>query len=264
MRWFPILLLLPVLVGGCADSSVNRWPAVKPAANTLGVVYAPVAVGSLTAVYPDAAVAFANHLAWRVDFFDGRHGYDGVAAADLGSDTAAALAQLGDRDLLVIATLTDQQRIRIPGGHHRIATAELVALDRAGVRRGAARGRGEVEDVSDPKMMSPALRSESLAAKAALEDASDHLLPQLMVAQVPAAAPAPVAPAATILVTIDSKPDHADVLIDGRFVGTTPLGITLPAVEQTFRIERQGHQPWERKLTPAAEMQLSPALEPLH
>ena len=68
-------------------------------------------------------------------------------------------------------------------------------------------------------------------------------------------------PVVTVQMIIASIPDHADVLVDGKFRGTTPLALNLPSVPVEIRIERQGRIPWTRTLTPEVGMQLAPALE---
>ena len=64
-------------------------------------------------------------------------------------------------------------------------------------------------------------------------------------------------------VMVDSIPPNADILIDGTFLGNTPVTVPLPVREITVRVERQGFQPWERTLTPSSDMRIQPALEPL-
>ena len=61
-------------------------------------------------------------------------------------------------------------------------------------------------------------------------------------------------------VAFDSDPSKADILIDGAFRGTTPQVLPLPGKEVTVSIERQGYQPWTRKLMPATGMKIQPAL----
>lgn len=264
---FLFSFVLTLLVSGCAEREGNRYPTAHPTAGSLGVIYPPVAVGSLTTTWPSASLDLAHHLAWRVDAFDGRRGYDGLAC-----ETPMAVSQfnqLGAKDVVVQAELTEQVATRSAAGPRRRATALLRAYDRSGRLRAEVQGTGESEDLEQPKLLSPATQPPSLAAISALNDANDRLLPLLLI-PVAAVAPPPAAVGAppetpmpaTVAVTIDSSPSHADVLIDGRFRGTTPLAITLPTTKPcTIRIERQGFRPWSRELTPEPEMQLQPALE---
>ena len=55
---------------------------------------------------------------------------------------------------------------------------------------------------------------------------------------------APASGASTI--TIKSSADHAEVEIDGKFLGTTPLEITLPAGSHKALVRKAGFQPWSR------------------
>jgi PEGA domain len=47
---------------------------------------------------------------------------------------------------------------------------------------------------------------------------------------------------------ISSKPDKADVEIDGRFVGQTPATLPLDGGEHEIKVTRGGYKPWTRTL----------------
>ena len=55
-------------------------------------------------------------------------------------------------------------------------------------------------------------------------------------------------------VTIDSRPDHAEVEIDGKFVGTTPLPYRLTPGEHKITLSRMHYSNWSRELTVTPEI----------
>ena len=66
-------------------------------------------------------------------------------------------------------------------------------------------------------------------------------------------APAPAAqtPPAAIgnsSLQVTSDPDEADVALDGKFVGQTPLLIPLPAGDHTVSLSKSGYATWEQKV----------------
>jgi len=50
-------------------------------------------------------------------------------------------------------------------------------------------------------------------------------------------------------VVIDSRPDYAEIQIDGKFVGTTPLSYRLTPGVHRVSLTRQRYSPWVRDLT---------------
>lgn len=62
---------------------------------------------------------------------------------------------------------------------------------------------------------------------------------------------------------IASRPDKADVEIDGRFVGQTPATLPLSAGEHEIKVTRSGYRSWTRTLEvlPGSETSLEAALE---
>ena len=63
--------------------------------------------------------------------------------------------------------------------------------------------------------------------------------------------PAAQTPPATIgnsSLQVTSDPDEADVALDGKFVGQTPLLIPLPAGDHTVRLSKSGYATWEQKV----------------
>jgi len=51
------------------------------------------------------------------------------------------------------------------------------------------------------------------------------------------------------VVEVDSRPSNADIFLDGKFVGNTPMTLRLKEGEYTIRIEKGAHTPWEKTLT---------------
>lgn len=49
-------------------------------------------------------------------------------------------------------------------------------------------------------------------------------------------------------VTVNSKPESADIEVDGAFVGNTPSTIHLVSGDHIVRVMKEGYQPYERKL----------------
>jgi hypothetical protein len=74
----------------------------------------------------------------------------------------------------------------------------------------------------------------------------------------------PLQPAvAEATVTINSTPAGADVTIDNKFVGNTPLTLRLGAGDHTIKMEKNGFTTWQRSVfvTGGSNLNLSPALE---
>ena len=76
----------------------------------------------------------------------------------------------------------------------------------------------------------------------------------------PAAAPAPaqpvaVAPAPALVpeelstVVLKSTPDGADVIVDGKFMGSTPSTVRLAPGDHTIAIEKADYKAWQRTMT---------------
>jgi hypothetical protein len=54
-------------------------------------------------------------------------------------------------------------------------------------------------------------------------------------------------------VQIDSRPDLAEVWVDGKFVGSTPLNYRLTAGDHKIELVRPRYATWTRTLTVAPE-----------
>jgi hypothetical protein len=69
--------------------------------------------------------------------------------------------------------------------------------------------------------------------------------------------------AAQATVSFDSDPRGADVYVDGRYQGTTPLRAGVQPGNRTIRIERDGYRTWERsyRLSPRETLRVDAQLE---
>ena len=74
------------------------------------------------------------------------------------------------------------------------------------------------------------------------------LLSILSVACTSTTAPAPQSED-RVAVVIESRPDWAEVHVDGKFVGTTPMSAQLNPGVHSIEVRRQRHVSWKRDLT---------------
>jgi hypothetical protein len=286
MAHHPTLLiaLLSLSFTGCMRES-NRWQeadaaAAKPEAVTVEqaggdvrvVLFAPIALGKLADIYPDGRIELPHKMANYIDLLaknaDGRVG---ESLPDSGSsewDNGRVAATRGAH-LVVVTKVVDLRRE--PGDpdvhgatERQIAIVELRMVDIDGRIVLSRQIRGESPVQKRAKFTGQPNEPESLATWQALSTASglvrDYLADHPELRNVPKQA----VPNAINLVevSIDSEPSKADILIDGAFRGTTPQVIPLPpGKEVTVSIERQGFQPWSRKLVPVSGMKIQPALE---
>lgn len=49
-------------------------------------------------------------------------------------------------------------------------------------------------------------------------------------------------------VQFNSKPEHAELYVDGKFVGTTDVPLRLTAGEHVIEMKRDNYQTWRREL----------------
>jgi len=72
------------------------------------------------------------------------------------------------------------------------------------------------------------------------------------------------AQASTAQIEIASTPSGSDIELDGKFIGSTPSSVKLPAGEHTIKLSKSGYAPWERKITTiSGSVRISPDLEPV-
>ncbi|MBA3698023.1 MAG: PEGA domain-containing protein [Planctomycetes bacterium] len=280
-----LIVLLSLSFTGCMRET-NRWQetdaaAAKPEAVTVEqaggdqriVLFAPAALGKLADIYPDGRLELPHKMANYIDLLaknaDGRVG---ESLPDSGSsewDSGRVAATRGAH-LVVVTRVVDLRREAgdpdVHGATERqIAIVELRVVDIDGRIVLSRQIRGESPVQKRAKFTGQSNEPESLATWQALSTASglvrDYLADHPELRNVPKQ----VVPNAINLVevAIDSEPSKADILIDGAFRGTTPQVIPLPpGKEVTISIERQGFQPWSRKLVPVSGMKIQPALEP--
>lgn len=53
-------------------------------------------------------------------------------------------------------------------------------------------------------------------------------------------------------ITVKSTPPGADIVVDGKFVGSTPSTIQLPVGDHLFSVEKEGLTPWQRTMNVTA------------
>lgn len=280
------MALSVLLVSGCTRDA-NRWqetPATptpeaqavtvaQPGGDQRIVLFAPLALGPLRDVYPEGRIELPHKMANYIDLLakdaDGRVGESlpesGASEWDAGRVSAARGAHL-----VVLTRVIDLRReageTDVHGPTQRqIAVVDLRMVDVDGRIVLSKQIKGESPVQKRGKFSGPSNEPESLATWQALSTGSglvrDFLASHQDLRSVPKQE---VANAINqIDVMIDSEPAKADILVDGVFRGTTPQTIPLPAKEITLSIERQGYQPWSRKLTPQVGMKVQPALVPL-
>jgi hypothetical protein len=273
------LIAVVALLAACSRES-NRWQpapegaAPAPAAGDQRIVlFAPVAVGPLAAVHPDARIDFAYDMAQRMDLLLRDH--DGRVGENLPDSDHPAwrtrVAATAGAHLVVLTEISEVERIAgSPGATGRPGTVRAVvrmrALDVDGREVWAKKTSGGAEILQSPKLLSPSARPESLAAWDGCLTAEKALFTWLETRPDLVATPhraSQDAQGPLVAVTIDSRPPNADIIVDGELRGTTPRTLKLPPRPLTIRLERQGHQPWQRSVTPSEGLELAPALEPL-
>ena len=249
-----------------ASEAAAPAPAPEaPAAKGRIILFAPVGLGPLAEIYPDANLDFARKAAL----------FTSVLLSDVTGQVSAHLpdgaspewskglvpAALGAH-LVVLIRIVDLHRAPgIPDTHgsneRQIAIVEMRGLDRTGTLVFSKRASGESPTVGSPKFIGDANAPASLASWQAISTCLGSLRSFLRDQQdLPASS--------DVEVVVESTPAKADVLIDGAFVGNTPLTVKLPAHQLTMSIELAGFQPWTRHLTPVAGMHVQPVLTSLN
>jgi len=278
------VLLLALSFTACSRES-NKWKedeaaAAQPAAVTVDkaggdlriVLFAPLALGDLAAIYPEGRSELPHKMANYIDLLakdaDGRVGESLPESGSKEWDNGRVAATRGAH-LVVLTRVIELRRevgaVDVHGANDRqIAVIDLRAVDVDGRVVLNRQIKGESPVQKRAKFSGPTNEPESLATWQALSTGAglvkDYLAEHQELRSVPKQE---VLNAINLVeVSIDSEPSKADILIDGAFRGTTPQVIPLPpAKEITVSIERQGYQPWSRKLVPVTGMRIQPALE---
>jgi hypothetical protein len=282
----PTVILSVLLVAGCTREA-NQWQeqptTPKPEAQAVTVeqpgttkrivLFAPLALGPLADIYPDARIEMPYKMALYIDTLakdaDGRVGESlpesGAPEWDAGRVSATRGAHL-----VVLTRVIELRRevgeTDVHGPTQRqIAVIDLRMVDVDGRIVLNKQIKGESLVQRRAKFSGPPNEPESLATWQALSTGAGLVSNFLSSHQELRSVPKQDIPNAInqIDVVIDSDPAKADILVDGVFRGTTPQTIPLPPKEITLSIERQGYQPWSRKLTPQVGMKVEPALVPL-
>jgi hypothetical protein len=60
-------------------------------------------------------------------------------------------------------------------------------------------------------------------------------------------------PQNAVAIAIESRPDNAEVLVDGKFIGTTPLVHRMAPGEHKLTLVRDDFETWQRELSVFAE-----------
>lgn len=260
----------PAPPGGESPARAQRPD--EPAPRGTAVVFVPVAIGALDAIWPAAAESFAYDLADRIDVLGGKADADGLAAPGLPRSDAAAwrawpVDGTSGADLIVLTVVQSIERKESPAnsqGARLISCSALIemrALDAFGNVVFAKRGRGDWEGYPSPKFPGPESSPEARTVWEACSNAVGALLAYLEKRnEAVVGGPAPTAEQ-IVEVEIASDPAGADVLVDGIFRGNTPCTLKLPVKRLALRIERAGYAPWERVMIPDAGMKVRPALE---
>lgn len=238
------------------------------------VIFAPVAVGNLTDRYPQAASDLANGMASRLTLRVA--GVRANFSETLPASDAAAWSEgvqgLTSGAHLTVLTVIEEYAVKTapPGintGEQMMARVHVRGLDATGNQVWHKADVIAVPNREDPKnrhIGGPQGQVAWEACNAVLtslaywltQTAGDDL--KLRVT----ASGEPMPDAAQLIdVQIDSDPPGADILVNGVFRGTTPMTVPLPQLEIELRLQRQGHQPWTNRMTPAADMQIKPGLE---
>lgn len=64
-------------------------------------------------------------------------------------------------------------------------------------------------------------------------------------------------------VSLQSSPDPADIYLEGKFIGSTPMAVALEPGTHRIEIKRPGFKSWQRELTvmPESPARLTAILE---
>lgn len=279
-------LLLGLSFTACTRES-NKWKeeeaaAAKPEAVTVEqaggdervVLFAPLALGALAPIYPEGRTELPHKMANYIDLLakdaDGRVGESLPESGAKEWDSGRVAAMRGAH-LVVLTRVVDLRReagqADVQGPTERqIAVVDLRVVDIDGRMVLSRQIKGESPVQKRAKFTGPINEPESLATWQALSTGAGLVKDYLSEHRELRSVPKQEVPNAinAVEIAIDSEPAKADILIDGAFRGTTPQVIPLPpGKEITVTLERQGFQPWSRRLVPVQGMKIQPALVPV-
>ena len=252
-----VLAVLALLAAGCSRDS-NRW---TPGTTGKGVVVvvAPIAAPTLAAQWPEGPLEMSYGVVGRIDFLG--KGLDGFVGETLPKADARAwegpVQDAAGAAVVLLVTLDPPKSTRVGSAPQITVEGTLKIVDPQGREEFSRRISGSTDDVDRPKLIGPSHTPLAEACAAAGADAANQAIDYLK-----ARGNRPLPPP-SVAITLTSTPANADVLVDGELKGTTPCTVQLPTGKaSTLRLERQGHRPWERRLTPTEPLALNPALEP--
>ncbi|MFM2089718.1 MAG: hypothetical protein RLZZ127_207 [Planctomycetota bacterium] len=263
---------LAVAASGCGLREGNRWaeapqPAAGAAATTAAtaaqakiILFAPVALGPLATVHPEARILWANDLALRVDVLGGS-GLDGrfneyIPTSDDPAWGRQKVAGTRGAHQVVLTEILELGSKAVGPGTHVTAVVEMRAVSADGNVVFRKRGYGEAVDERSPKLLGPANDPRSKAAWDACSNAVGALLKHLE------AEPddARLVQAGLVAVSVRSDPAGAEIMVDGIYRGLTPAELRLPPRVVQIRLEKTGYLPWQRQVEPTADMRIEPGL----
>ena len=248
MRLLLLILCSALVISGCnLDRPQPTWPPSGNASATRSVVVVDADAGPVAAAWDGAGVDLADRLARKLDG-DGWTAWRSASAV-----SAPVLARV---------TVLSLRHLDQPGNPMLEATVRVQAFDAGGKELFTVTSVGSVIREDSAKLMQPSNRSECRAAQAALARGGESLR-QWLLHRPDREESTPAPPAAGLVrIQVASEPAGADVLVDGRFVGSTPCFLDLAPTEVTVRIERAGRTTWERRVTPATNLRIAPVLDP--
>jgi hypothetical protein len=148
-----------------------------------------------------------------------------------------------DRSRVIIAgrELNPDFRWRPPRVPSGVAPAR-VPPTAAGAARGAATPPpGAPLGTSAPTPTQPAPVEPAAAAPASAEPDTSKLESASREEEAPSAEPSTI--------VLKSTPDGADIMVDGKFMGSTPSTVRLTPGDHTITIERSGYRAWQRTMS---------------
>ena len=236
------------------------------------ILLAPAAMDAIKQYYEKASRGYAKQV---INWLDGRVGSTSflyapsLPSADdarWGKDTVAAAAGSNLVVLVILKSLEEVAGVNAPGGPRTDlkATVQVRVIDASGNEVWTKTHHAQVENSMSPKFRSGpgssagrAVWNANKKCISALKDWFDAKSDTETFGKKDEQVESQLG---QVKVRITSTPVGADVLVDGQFKGNTPLDLYLPLKEVDIKIERGGHESWQRKLTPSAGLEIKPIL----